>query len=369
MQLKSVKVLFILHLPPPVHGASMVGQYIKDSRYLAERIDARYINLSTSDSIESIGKGGIKKIGAILKVYFNSFKELLSFRPQICYITLTATGGGFYKDSIIALMAKFFNVKTVYHLHNKGIQFYQNNIFDNFLYRLVFNNSKVILLSSLLYQDVKKYVRFESCYFCPNGIPDYYKSSIQKKEERKSQLIRLLFISNLIRSKGVLDVLKALSFIKNKNFELNIVGAEADISSEELIQAIKINGLDLKVRYLGKIYGDEKFKLLQRSDLFVFPTYYSNECLPISILEAMSFELPVISTFEGAIPDLVINKETGLLITSRRPELLAQAILEHIENPDFSKQMGIKGRKHFLNNFTLSIFEKKMVKILIEISK
>jgi len=368
MQSESIKVLFILHFPPPVHGASMVGQYIKDSKNLAEKIDGRYINLSTSDSIENIGKGGLKKVVAILKVYLKSFRELFTFRPEICYITLTATGGGFYKDSILALMAKIFGVKTVYHLHNKGVQHFQHKWLDNLLYGLVFKNAKVILLSPLLYEDIKKYVQFENCYFCYNGIPDYYRPDDHKIEKSSSSL-KLLFISNLIKSKGVLDVLEALALIKNLDFELTIVGAEADISKDELIQAINFYQLNSKVRYLGKLYGEDKFKLLANSDVFVFPTYYSNECLPISILEAMCFGVPVISTFEGAIPDLVKNKETGLLIPSRHPEVLAKTIFELIENSVVLRQMGNEGRRHFLNNFTLPIFEEKMGDILEDIGK
>jgi glycosyltransferase involved in cell wall biosynthesis len=364
MQSQSIKVLFILHFPPPVHGASMVGQYIKDSKYLAEKIEANYINLSTSDSIDAIGKGGIKKLVSILKVYLKSFIKLLTFRPHVCYITLTATGGGFYKDSIIALMAKILKVKTIYHLHNKGVKHFQNKTLDNFLYKLVFIQSKVILLSPLLYQDVEKYVQFENCYFCPNGIPDYYVPDNQIKKQN-SPTLRLLFISNLIRSKGVLDVIEALALIKEKNFELSIVGAESDISSNELLKVIHFHHLDDKVRYMGKLYGEEKFNLLARSDVFVFPTYYSNECLPISILEAMCFGLPVISTFEGAIPDLVKNNETGLLIPSNQPKALAEAISKLLENVDLRNHMGEEGRKHFLNKFTLPVFECKMSEILI----
>ena len=50
------KILFILHLPPPVHGSSMVGKYIKDSKNINTSFDAQYINLSTSKTVDEIGK-------------------------------------------------------------------------------------------------------------------------------------------------------------------------------------------------------------------------------------------------------------------------------------------------------------------------
>ena len=55
------KILFILHLPPPVHGAAMVGKYIKDSKLINERFECRYINLTTANSLTDIGKAKFHK--------------------------------------------------------------------------------------------------------------------------------------------------------------------------------------------------------------------------------------------------------------------------------------------------------------------
>ena len=52
----SNKVLFILHMPPPVHGAAMVGQYIHDSKLINEEFDCKYINLSLAKDINDIWK-------------------------------------------------------------------------------------------------------------------------------------------------------------------------------------------------------------------------------------------------------------------------------------------------------------------------
>lgn len=51
------RILFILHLPPPVHGAAMMGQYIHDSKVINERFDCHYINLTTAKTLQDIGKG------------------------------------------------------------------------------------------------------------------------------------------------------------------------------------------------------------------------------------------------------------------------------------------------------------------------
>ena len=65
--------LFILHLPPPVHGAAMVGKYIHDSELINSEYDCHYINLAIASSLEDIGKVGIKKLW--------HFIQLLNFFP------------------------------------------------------------------------------------------------------------------------------------------------------------------------------------------------------------------------------------------------------------------------------------------------
>ena len=166
------RVLFILHLPPPVHGSAMVGQYIKDSKVVDNAFDTRFINLSTSLTIDEIGKNPIIKISRYFKIVFKLIWFLLSFKPEIVYLAITAKGVGFYKDFPLALLVKIFGNKLVLHYHNKGVVNYQDRILDNWLYKLLFKNSKVILLSEKLYEDVIKYVAKEDVYFCPNGIPN-----------------------------------------------------------------------------------------------------------------------------------------------------------------------------------------------------
>ena len=56
------KILLIMHLPPPVHGSSMVGQYIKDSVVINNTFDTKFINLSTSKTVDEIGKNPLLKI-------------------------------------------------------------------------------------------------------------------------------------------------------------------------------------------------------------------------------------------------------------------------------------------------------------------
>ena len=360
------KILFILHLPQPIHGSSMVGQYIKNSNSINTSFDSQYINLSTSKTVDEIGKNPLRKISRYIKILLKVFTSLVKHNPKIVYLAITAKGIGFYKDFPIAFLAKLFGKKLVLHFHNKGVILKQNNLFDNFLYRIVFKNTKVILLSKLLYDDVKKYVNEEDAYYCPNGIPVV---EYENSNTNANQTPELLFLSNLIESKGVFVLLDALKILKSKeiNFHCNFVGGEGDISSQQLKQKISKLNLQDFVTYHGKQFGDDKYRLFNLSDVFILPTFYENECFPLVLLEAMQFSLPLISTYEGAIAEIIDDNETGYLVEKQDSIDLANKIQQLIENPSLRKSMGEKGREKFEKKYTLFHFEQNMTEILTKI--
>jgi hypothetical protein len=128
----------------------------------------------------------------------------------LCYLAITCHGGGFLKDAPFVLLCKLFRRKIVIHQHNKGMAQDTNRWPYRWLLPLVYNNTKVILLSERLYPDIEKIVPRENVVICPNGIRRWLR--IQKKNNDKP---RLLFLSNLIESKGVLVLLDALELLNN----------------------------------------------------------------------------------------------------------------------------------------------------------
>ena len=172
MMAKHHTILFILHMPPPVHGAAMVGKFIHDSELVNSKFDCHYINLATASELEEIGKFKIKKVFLFCQLLRQIRKAVKDIKPQLVYITPNAMGGPFYKDYMVVQMLKRMGCKIVIHYHNKGVVTRQEKWFDNMLYHRFFNGIKVILLGESLYQDIKKYVRREDVCICPNGIPE-----------------------------------------------------------------------------------------------------------------------------------------------------------------------------------------------------
>lgn len=361
------KILFIMHYPPPIHGAAMVGQYIRESELLNSEFTTKYINLSTSKSVDEIGQTGIVKWVRYLKIILKTIKELWFFRPNLVYITLTAQGIGFYKDALLVFLAKLHGIKVIIHFHNKGVQSRQDYTLDNLLYKWVFKNTKVILLAPELYQDVQKYVPLDHVYYCANGIPEIKRLVVEDKEEAVPPV--LLFLSNLILSKGVLVLLDASKILKQQgiDFHCNVVGGAGDLSEKEFEAKINELGLETNVSYLGKKYGDDKIEIFNDASIFVLPTFYENECFPLVLLEAMQFSLPLVSTDEGGIPSIIDNGENGYLVPKKNAAALAETLKELIKNADLRIRMGKKANIDFNEKYTLSIFESNIVSILKQV--
>ncbi|NDP20095.1 MAG: glycosyltransferase family 4 protein [Paludibacter sp.] len=363
------KVLFILHIPPPVHGSSIVGKLIYDSALINNSFDCNYINLLVSRTINETGKSSSLKLFRFLIIWIQILFKVIYNRPELCYFALTVSGSAFYKDVLLVAVLKLFRIRRVYHLHNKGVSHFQQKKGYNFLYQFIFKDADVILLSKLLYADIETYVPLSRVYVCPNGIKDEGLNNYLKMPDPEKK-VNILFLSNLINSKGVTVLLEACSLLRKKGieFECNFVGAEGDIDSSQFNEKLKSLGIEGYVKYMGGKYGSAKKEYMNNADIFAFPTFYPNECFPLVLLEAMSYSLPVVSTYEGGIPDIIDDGITGFLILKNNSQLLAEKLETLISDKKLRSNLGRAGRLKYEKELTLSRFEHNLDLILHDIS-
>ena len=361
------RILFILHTPPPVHGSSVMGESIKNSQLINEAFECNYINLGTSRTVDEIGKSTLAKIWRYINIVFQVLKQLNTNKPRLCYLAIAAKGAAFYKDSLIVLIVKLFGVRMIYHFHNKGVKTRQHKVLDNILYRRVFKNTHAILLSKYLYPDVEKYYTPEQVHYCPNGITDIdFRQTTLYNRENKT--IEILFLSNLIESKGVFVLLEACKRLKQKGlaFHCTYVGGEGDVKVQQFQAKLEKLSLTEQVDYVGKKYEHEKEEVFLKVEIFAFPTFYDFETFGLVNLEAMQHCLPIVSTFEGGIPDVVEDGKTGFLVPQKDAHALAEKLEILIKNPAMRQQMGEAGRIKYEKEFTLSKFEERLKGILRE---
>ena len=336
-----------------------MGKYIHDSKLINESFDCHYINLTTAKNLEDIGHFRFGKIIEFAKLLHRIKKSIRKLHPDLVYVTPNAKGGAFYKDFIVVEMIKSMGCKVIVHYHNKGVATRQGHWLDDKLYRKFFNGIKVILLAEALYSDVQKYVRRGDVYICPNGIPDTTECK-EPTAERHNKIPHLLFLSNLLVSKGVVVLLDALKILKDRgySFVCDFVGGETDeIDAARFKEEVEQRGLNQLVIYNGKKFGEDKDVYYEKADVFVFPS--TNEAFGLVNLEAMEHKVPVISTNEGGIPDVVKDGQNGLIAEKGNSHSLAESIAELLDDKQLREKMGEDGYKKFKENFTLQAFENK----------
>ena len=406
------RVLFIAPLPPPVHGSAMVSQYIKDSQLVNEAFECDFVNLSTSRRMDEIGKGGVKKLLRFIGSYFALLGKLLTHRYDLCYLAITCHDMGFLKDAPFVLLCKLFRRKVLIHQHNKGMSGCVERWPYRWLLSLVYRNTTVMLLSWHLYDDIAKVVSREQVVICPNGIPeqavghwplavgsrddDNCAAELQANSQKpkansqvpssqpsnkvrwpkgkatlNSQQIsasRLLFLSNLIPSKGVYVLLDACRILRERglDFVCDFVGGESKEIDRATFEAeIAKRGLDDRVAYHGPKYGEEKEAFWQEADIFVQPTY--DDCFPLTLVEAMQHRRAIVSTDVGAIPDMVEDGENGFVCQQKDVDSLAEALAKLITDPALRTAMGERGYARYQELYTLEAFEKRFVEQLLAI--
>ena len=355
-----------MHMPPPYHGASMVGKRLHEHKELNARFQCDYINISLASSLNDIGGAGFAKLRKYFHLLKSISKHVKEFEPDLCYITPNAAGKNFLLNLLMIICAMRKGTKIVLHYHNKGVSKYQQKLIYNLCYKFLFQRVYVILLSERLYYDVKKYTNKENVFYSLMGIPN---KPIQNVE--KTTPIVFSFISNLISSKGIYELLDACEILKKDGnvFSCEIAGGETkEISSKKLNEEIRRRGLNGICSYHGRVSEEEKEKLLSRSHCFVFPTYYENECFPAAILEAMREGLAVISTYEGAIPDEVQPDVNGFLVQQKNVMELADAMRFYIKDPSLAQIHGKNGRILFEKKFTEDIFMNRMLSIFTDLA-
>ena len=366
------RILFVGTLPPPVHGSAVVSQQIKDSQVINEAFDDDWINLGTSRSMDEIGKITIAKPFRLLGALGKEFWYLLTRRYELCYLAVTSHGSGFLKDSPFILLAKLFRKKLVIHQHNKGMANDVERWPYGWLLPLCYKDAKVILLSWYLYPDIEKVVKKGDVLICPNGIKVHeFKSSINDYErksrigELENRVPRLLFLSNLIESKGVLVLLDALKILKDKGYSFicDFVGGETkEIDAKRFNDEVEMRGLNEIALFHGKKYGDEKEETLDQSDVFVYPTF--DKTFGLVNFEAMVHKKPVLSTNESGITDVIIDSLNGLISERKDSDSLVQCIRKLLDSDDLRERMGEDGYQKLKDYFTEDRFENNLFQIV-----
>lgn len=357
-----------MHMPPPVHGAAVVGQQIFDSKLIRDKFDCAFINVSTSATLGDVGHFSLAKIRRTIAFYKQVLNEVRDQRPDLVYFTPSTAGWALYRDVITICLLRRRKQNIVLHFHNKTKDAYLYKWYNKCVWEHLFQGVSAIFLGDVLAKQFGNYTHMcKNVFVCPNGMTHVIDET-QREQHRADQPYTFLFLSNMIESKGVYVLLEACAILKQKGylFRCDFVGQWFDVTKDAF--ETKCAQLDVLncVQAHGAQFGAEKSNYLFMADAFVFPTCYPSECFPLVLVEAMQYALPVISTNEGAIPEMVRDGESGWLIEKYNSIALADKMEWFLNHPMESKQMGKMGYEIYRQNYTLAHFEQRIMDILTE---
>jgi glycosyltransferase involved in cell wall biosynthesis len=364
--MKNNKLLFLLQVPPPIHGQSLRNLSLVNSKLLNENFTIKLLPLNFAKSISDIGSVNFYKILKVLSYAFNLTANILISRPAASYFTIAPTGGAFIRDCLFVAILKVFNVKRIYHLRGLGIkQEMINSRAKSILYKWAFKGAFVVCLSEGHKVDIEL-LTCKKIFVVPNGIE--YEALSQSTHQKLEHSKKLLFFSNLIVSKGVLVFVDAIKILVNKGYKVTgiIAGANGDITNEDVAKYIKQQGVEANIELLKSHFGKEKFELFESADIFVFPTYH--ELFPGVILEAMQCELPIVSTNTGAISEIIDHNVNGLLATKKNnAESIVELVEIYLNNPTIANEHASNAKKKYIQTFTMELFENNMKEMYLSV--
>jgi glycosyltransferase involved in cell wall biosynthesis len=354
------RLLAIIHLPPPVHGTTLMNSFVAESVLLKEHFDLQIVPIRFCKKVSEIGRFAFRKIGLSIRLFSAVGRQLIMNRPDLVYMTPAVTGIAFYREMLLMGLVKIFRCKIVLHLHGKGIYEASANPAKRVLYRMFFHHTSPVCSSTRLTYDIERVYR-GTPYIVPNGIRDITENSKTLSRDQKMDPVHFLYISNITKGKGIFEFLDALQVLKQNgtvDFQAHIGGQPNDVTAAELTGLIQNKNLKESVTYKGALSERDKDLELEWADIFVFPTKI--DVFGVVLLEAMQHRLPTIASRMAAIPDVVKDGETGFLVEPGSVQDLAEKMERLAGNSELQRVMGQNGFEHYKANFTVEVFERNL---------
>jgi glycosyltransferase involved in cell wall biosynthesis len=151
-----------------------------------------------------------------------------------------------------------------------------------------------------------------------------------------------LFVGRLAVEKGLKYLVEAISLCKKDGIELDLTIVGDGDERKALENLIDEQNLGKYVDFKGFVpLGEEMQKIYRQADVFILPS--TSEGMPKVLIEALANGLVVIASHVGGIPTLIQNGVNGLLIASRSPSSIADAIQKILMDPATHKKMAQNG--------------------------
>ena len=344
------------------HGGTEIAAY-NLARNIAkiDEVDIFTTSINSKDSLELSENMTIHRYGTVLKIASANLSFKILYKPLKQEIDIAHAHYNMpYSDYSALRYVKKNKVPFVVTYHADAqdsggnlIRNWAQMIYNRSLLKNVLNGADVIIATSNSYIDESKFLGNyrDKIEVIPNGINlEEFDINLSKEECRDKLCLPhdkkiILFFGNIVSYKGPHILLKAFSKVKTQFKDVKLVFAGRGEMQEELTKLAAELGIKSDVLFTG--YVDERLKpfYYKSADIFCLPSITMAEAFGIVNLEAMTCGIPIISSKLGGIPDVVTDKETGLLVKPEDEEALTDAIIFLLENEDIARKMGNNGKR------------------------
>lgn len=354
-----MKVLMLGNSESVKGGITSVMSQIKN-------YDWEQVNVQLDFIPTFVDKKFIVKLLFFIWAYVRIFCYIMIHKPDIVYIHMSYRGS-FYRKNAIHRMCKAFGVKDIIHLHGSEFKVWYDSISNckkREVKKLLRECNGFIVLGEKWKETVCSIEPKTPIIVLGNTVKQQRTSVTWNTGEN-----RILFMGVLLKRKGVDSLQKAVKLLKDRGifsgWKLVIAGTGDELENLKK-QSVDI-GIDSCVEYTGWVDGEKKENLLANCQIMVLPSY--NEGLPVSILEAMSYGMPVISTKVGDIAMAVRDGENGYLVTPGNEKELALAIGKLIQSAEKWRIFSENSKKIFEECFNEKNYYQNLLKLWERILK
>ncbi|MBN2799778.1 MAG: glycosyltransferase family 4 protein [Deltaproteobacteria bacterium] len=345
------RLLLLSPLPPPAGGIASWTERLLESD-ITRRYEVRVLNTNAglaSTQHPSLSWSKVKTGGRVLG---GLARELVRARPDVVHVNTSGWGLGIARDLGVLALARAVGARTV--LHFRGSRFTEGAVPEPTMRRALRGVRRVDLVLALNRPvlDTLRSRGVERAQQINNFIP---RRPQVEREHRPEGKVRVLYVGWVMPAKGILELLEAVAGVDDA--ELTLLGRFVDGpdgSSEALVRdAIARLGLGARVQLAGEVPLAQVWSHYEQADVFALPSW--TEGFPNVLLESMMSGLPAVATPVGAIPEVIVDGETGLLVPVRDAAGLRDALARLVGDRALRLRMGAAARERALARYEMGV--------------
>lgn len=350
MDLKKVEILILV---PKINLLGGIAGYYSAVRpYLPDNI--KYFTRGS--------RGINNKLIRLLIFVFDLFRFngiIFFYNPVTIVINSSIGHEGLKRDAIFLKLAKrILKKKVIVFFRGWESSFFRNKETPKWFNNAFLKSDKIIVLAKEFKDQL-----IEAGYLGPIIIEttafDNRLLAYNPIVSRPAAFFSILFLARIERDKGIYEALKAVKKLQNvrDNVFLDVAGEGSELGNvKSFVESEKIN----KVFFHGFVRGKTKAELFKTASVFLLPSYH--EGMPNSVLEAMAFGLPVLTTKVGGINDFFIEEKMGFFIESHNHESIYMQLLKLIDFPPLCHEIKKYNSEYAMNNFYSDKVANRLIK-------